>query len=180
MDDDSLIQVCNGWPWDIDNNCSNVSVSAIRGLQVVYALSTEFENSRCSEDALPFFCTAIKSVCVDNINSPSLSEECIDVRDNKCSSEWRIAENLFNILLPSCLSFKNRTNVTFSSAPIQPCPDISEVFCGSLCLPSCHEMAVFKDGVYTAFRVWFIVLYFVSLIGGVITIIASIVYREKM
>ena len=174
-----MIQACEGGDIQIhDNNCSNVS--AVRALQVVYVLSIQFENNRCSEDALPFFCTAINSLCAENISLPSLSEECLDVRDNKCSSEWRTAESLFKVSVPSCLSFRNGTNLTFSSAPIQTCPDISEVFCGSLCLPSCHEITLLRDGVYTAFRVWFTVFYFVSLIGGVIAIIASIVYREKM
>ena len=136
-------------------------------------------NDKCTEDGLPFFCTAIDSLCVGNTNL-SLNEKCIQVRDNRCSTEWRIIENLFNISVPSCDSFKNGTNVIFSSAPIQTCPDLFEVFCGSMCLPSCQQITLLRDGVNTAFRVWFTILYAVNVIGGVITIIASIVYRQKM
>ena len=136
-------------------------------------------NDQCTEDALPFFCAAIESLCMGN-TSTSLNEECIYVRDNRCSTEWRVIENLFNISLPSCDSFKNGTNVIFSNAPIQTCPDLFEVFCGSLCLPSCQQITLLRDGANTAFRVWFTILYVVNVIGGVITIIASIVYRQKM
>ena len=180
--DNTLIQDCEAEGIQIlDNNCSNTS--AIRALQLVYALGAYLNNSGCVEDNLPFYCTAIDSLCLDNTNLPSLVEECIQVRDNYCSSEWRLAENLFSISVPSCDSFKNGTNITFSSAPIQTCPDKFAVFCGSLCLPSCQEVSLLRDGgdgVDTAFRVWFTVLYAVNLIGGVITVIATITYRQKM
>ena len=173
--DNSLIQVCEAKGFQIlDNNCSNIS--AIRALQLVYVLGTLFGNNYCVADALPFFCAAIDSLCVDNTSLPSLHEECIQVRDNKCSSEWRVAENLFSTSLPNCSSFG--TTVTFSSAPIQTCPDMFEVFCGSLCLPSCQRISLFRMDV--AYRVWFTILYVVNLIGAVITVIASIVYRQKM
>ena len=177
--DNTLIQICEAEGIQIlDNGCSNTS--AVRALQLVYTLGTLFENNHCVADALPFFCTAINSLCVDNTSLPSLNEECIQVRDNKCSSEWRIVENLFRISVPSCMSFKNGTNIIFASAPIQTCPDMFEVFCGSLCVPACHELPLFRDGVDIVYRVWFTILYAVNLIGAVITVIASIVYRQKM
>ena len=173
--DNSLIHVCEAEGIQIlDFNCSNIS--AIRALQLVYVLGTLFENNHCVTDALPFFCAAIDSFCVDNTILPSLHEECIQVRDNNCSAEWRIAENLFSISVPSCRSFD--TTVTFSSAPIQTCPDMFEVFCGSLCLPSCQRISLLRVDV--VYRVWFTIVYVVNLIGGVITVIASIVYRQKM
>lgn len=173
--DNSLIQVCEAEGIQIlENNCSNIS--AIRALQLVYVLGIWLENNHCVADALPFFCAAIDSLCVDNISLLSLHEECIQVRDNKCSSEWRIVENLFSTSVPSCESFG--TTVTFSSAPIQTCPDMFKVFCGSLCLPSCQRISMLRVDV--VYRVWFTILYVVNLIGGVITVIGSIVYRQKM
>ena len=151
----------------------------MRALQLVYALGAQLMNDQCTENALPFFCTAIDSLCEDNSNL-SLNKDCIQVRDNICSTEWRIIENLFNTSIPSCDSFKVGTSVIFSSAPIQTCPDSFEVFCGSLCLPSCQQITLLRDGVDTAVRVWFITLYIVNIIGGVIIIIASIIYRQKM
>ena len=173
----TLIQVCEAEGIQVVDNCSNTS--AVRALQLVYVLGEMFENNYCVVDAVSFFCATINSLCVDNTTT-NLHEECIQVRDNRCSSEWRVAENLFSISVPSCDSFKNGTNITFSSAPIQTCPDMFAVFCGSLCLPLCQEVTMFSDGVDTAFRVWFTVLYAVNLIGGVINVIASIVYRQKM
>ena len=180
MNSNKLIQTCEAEGVQIfKNNCCNVS--AIRAFQVVYVLGTLLENKQCSEgNALQFFCTAINTLCANNTSVSSLTEECIQVRDDSCSSEWRIAENLFSISLPSCHSFKKGVNVTFSSAPIQACPDMFEVFCGSLCLPSCHEISLLRDGLNTPFRAWFTVVYVITLIGGVITIIASIIHREKM
>ena len=151
----------------------------MRAFQIVYALGVQSMNDQCTKDALSFFCLAIDSLCVGN-TSLSLNKECIHVRDITCATEWRITENLFNISIPSCDSFKNITNVMFSSAPIQTCPDMFEVFCGSLCLPSCQRISWLRDGVNTAFRVWITILYAINVIGGVITIIASIVYRQKM
>ena len=180
MNNDELIQICEAEGVQIlKNNCGNVS--AMRAFQVVYVLGTLLENKQCSEgNALQFFCTVINTLRGNNTSVSSLTEECIQVRDDSCSSEWRIAENLFSISIPSCHSFKKGVNVTFSSAPIQACPDMFEVFCGSLCLPSCHEISLLRDGLNTPFRAWFTVVYVITLIGGVITIIASIIHREKM
>ena len=179
MSDNTLMQVCEAKGIQISHsNCSDVPT--LKAFQSVYTLGTLFENNRCSEDSLLFLCTAINSLCIDNSSLPPLYEECIQVRDNKCSSEWRTAKNLFRISVPSCDSFKDDNNLTFSSAPIQTCPDAFGVFCDSLCLPLCQEITLFNDEIDLLYRIWFTTLYAINLIGGVITMIAIISYRQKM
>ena len=108
---------------------------------------------------------------------------CFEVRDNKCSVEWRVAQIFFNISYPDCESLKFNANINFTSmAPVLDCPDNFGVFCGSLCQPLCAELSlsVFNAATTTANTVVHIILYFISIIDGVITLIACYFHREKM
>ena len=157
---------------DLFSNCTASS------LNYVYSFGDILHNDQCVEDGLEFFCSAFDFLC-DGVYSLSLSEECSQIRDNKCATEWRIVENFVNITLLDCSSFDEGVNLTVSVTPQLPCPDDFGVFCG-LCLPICGETLQYTDSVVTAYDVWLIVMLVISLIGGVITLIASIVKRATM
>ena len=159
------------------NNCNN---NYILALNYVYNLGVVFRNYQCVEDGLNFFCDAINFLCeVSTDNSSLLSEECVQIRDNQCLAEWRIVRNLFNASLPDCNTFNEGANLTVSDISSLPCPAHLDVFCG-LCLPICGEQFPFNDSVETAFNAWKIILLIVSLSGGVVNLIVSIIKHKKM
>ena len=146
-------------------------------LQPVHDLSHLLGNGQCSEAIVQFFCNAINEV---NNDSFLLIKECLIVRDNKCAAEWRIAENFFDVPLPSCDSFDESANFTIARAPILSCPENFGVFCGSLCQPLCAEISLFNNAATIAYEVLNIILHTMSVIAGVVTLIACLVHRRKM
>jgi len=158
------------------------SISDVSALNSVYNVGIMLGNEQCTEDGLEFFCNAVSFLCNDYLwsdgnSTSSLSEECVQIRDNQCATEWRIVENLFNLSLPDCSSFDEGANLTLSDAPILPCPNDFGVFCG-LCLPLCSSPLP-KD-IRTTYAALTIVLFVITLIGGVIVLITSIRKRKTM
>ena len=152
-------------------------------LQSVYHLSVALENSHCTTDLLNFACSAVELEINNTYNTDiDLAERCFEVRDGKCSVEWRIAEVFFNISLPDCESFNTSMKFMASRAPALDCPDNFGVFCDSLCQPLCAEFSVslFNAATITANKAIHIILYLISIFGGVITLIACYFHRKKM
>ncbi|XP_065911428.1 uncharacterized protein [Dysidea avara] len=138
----------------------------IEGLWSIFDLGT---GSPCTKDALSFFCNATLLLCNGNSSSVDLTEECEEVRDNKCASEWRIVENFYNRSVPDCTSYtySEDVNLTSSKAPSLPCPNGFDHFCGSTCLPVCAGDNLYSGGI-------------IGVIAGVITLIAFYYYRQKV
>ena len=147
-------------------------------LQYVYYLSVLLENSHCTSDLLHFTCSVVE-LEINNafIINDNLMEKCIEVRDDECSVEWRIAESFINVPLPECESL-NET----SSAPLLDCPDNFGIFCGSLCQPLCAEfsLSLLNDATTIANRAVHIILYLISIVGGLTTLLACYFHRDKM
>ena len=155
------------------NNCGDNLM--ITELGLVYNAASKLGNSQCTENALSFFCNATYSLCDDD-NALSLSEECVQVRDDNCAAEWRIVDNLLNASSLDCGTFQTAND---SFVPTLMCPDNFETVCNSLCLPSCG-FTVHSDAVTIVYRVLLSFSFIFLLIGGVITLIASVIKREKM
>ena len=147
----------------------------ITELSLVYNAASKLENSQCTENALLFFCNATYSLC-DGDSTLPLSEECVQVRDDNCAAEWRIVDNLLNTSSLDCGTFQTAND---SFVPTLMCPDNFEVACNSLCLPSC-DFIVHSDTDVVVYRVLLSLFFIFSLIGGVITLVASVIKREKM
>jgi len=161
------------------NDCDLNSTEVV-GIHSVYTLGTL--NLQClTNDTLSFFCNATLLLC--NGNSPliDLTKECEKVRDNKCASEWRIAESFYNISIPDCMSFTEDGNLTYSQAPRLPCHSEFDHICGSTCLPVCGEYSVLINYKLRN-TLYIIVIAFgnVGLIGGIITLFACYFNRHKM
>ena len=162
--------------------CDNFNISEVTALNSVYNVGAMVGNGQCTEDGLDFFCNAVSFLCHDYLWSDgnstlSLSEECFQIRDNHCAPEWRIVENLFNLSLPDCSSFDEGANLTILDAPMLPCPVDFGMFCG-LCLPLCHSPL--PRDIRTIYAAVTIVLFVLSLIGGMITLITSIIKRKTL
>jgi len=150
-------------------------------LQYIYYLSVLLENSHCTTDLLHFTCSVVE-LKINNafkIND-DLMEKCSEVRDDTCSVEWRIAESFINISLPECESLSE--NFTTSRAPFLNCPDNFGIFCGSLCQPLCAEfsLSLLNDATAIANRAVHIILYLISIVGGLTTLLACYFHRDKM
>jgi len=177
---DTLVETCTietSWNFSY-SNCSNLL--AILALESLYSVRHFGLSTRCYTDSLSFFCDTAIALCNNDDELLPSIDECIEVRDNNCSSEWRSTESLINVTLPDCNSFDNVTNLTFSKAPFRLCPDQFGKFCGSLCAPLCTELPLYSDGVITAFRVSITALYIVNLIGFLITLFMCYYQRAKM
>ena len=151
----------------------------IVGLWSIFELGTDLP---CAEDTLSFFCNATLLLCSNNNSSVDLTEECKEVRDNECASEWRIVENFYNRPVPDCSSFIEDGNLTFSKAPSLPCPNGFDHFCGSTCLPVCAGDNLYSGG-NTVLRSIYIVVAILGVIGviaGAVTLIACYYYRQKV
>ena len=139
------------------------------GLHSVYRLGLNSAASQCStNDTLSFFCNAILLLCNGDSSSVELTEECEEVRDNKCASEWRIVENICNISVVNCSSYEN---LTFSKAPNQNCPTGFDHFCdsNSICLPVCDETILVTEGTLLYF------FYFIAPLCGILGFIVGII-----
>ena len=164
-------------------NCNNVHSSAVMALASVYGLGNMSGNSLCTEKGVSFFCNAITVLCSNNNGSTILNEQCIQVRDNFCALEWRVAENLLlNGSFPDCSSFDDGTNLTFLGSPTQICPSGFDVFCNSLCLPVCGDLDIsqYSDAITNAYIVWSILAFVISTTGGMIAFVAFYLKRDTM
>lgn len=154
--------------------------TALPLVQAIHAINSVLRNKQCNNSALPFFCKAVSSLCADDSFFMNLTEQCVTVRDNDCSIEWRVLENIFDIPIPSCESFTTNRGLTFTKAPPLKCPDQFDVFCGSVCLPVCEQYSQVSHSATVASNVLAIIFIMLGLIGGLITLIACIFNREKM
>ena len=162
----------------IYNLCLNNALSLLQAMRTV---SLVLNNEQCINAAIPFFCKAVFSLCSDDsFVAEDLEEECIHVRDNNCTIEWRILENIFNVPVPSCESFVVNGTLTFTKAPPLTCPDQFDFFCDSVCLPLCPDFSQYSQVANVTNYALLVVFELIGLIGGVITLIVCLLNRKKM
>jgi len=156
--------------------------SAITGLSLIFSVGWYMENTECYYDSLSFFCNATLLLCNGNSSTVDLTEECEEVRDNRCASEWRIVESFLNTTAPDCMSYRDDKNLTFSNAPSLTCPNDFGHFCGSTCSPLCdgHYLFSTKNILDLAFYILAVVTGTISLIGGGITLIVCYCNQERV
>ena len=170
---DNLLKLCNFTNYEN----YNLNSTAIVGLLSVYTLGLQHKslyNSQCL-NSLPFFCNAILLLCNGNRSSVDLTEKCEEVRDNKCASEWRIVESFYRPV-PDCTNFSESSNLT--ETPLLDCPEASDHFCGTVCLPTCtagHHNLLFDIMLITV-----TVCSIIGLIGGIITLFCCWFNHQKM
>ena len=183
---DVLIDICQSeinQSLETFTNCSDVQASAITALASVYNLSNMLDDRLCAEGGISFFCNAITVLCDNGSGSTMLNKQCIQVRDNYCAVEWRIIGNLLlNGSIPNCSSFNNESNLTFAAAPTQTCPNGFDIFCNSLCLPVCGDLAIlqYNDAVTDSYTIWSIIMFIISTTGGMIAFITFYFKRKTM
>ena len=164
------------------NSCDDVQASAVTALGLVNILGTRMDSRSCVENGISFLCNSIAVLCGNVSGSSMLTEECIEVRDNDCAIEWRIAANLIpNVSIPDCNSFDDGANLTFSKvAPPETCLKNYDVFCETLCLPICGEVSPYSDTLTDFHHVWSILMVSISLVGTTVAFVAFFLKRETM
>lgn len=121
------------------------------------------------------------SLCSDDSYVVDLEEECVQVRDNNCTIEWRVLENIYGVSIPSCESFSVGGTLTFDKAPpVNTCPDQFDLYCDSVCLPSCEDFSQFSDEATVVSYALIITFQLTGVISGVITLIGCLFNRKKM
>ena len=175
-----LLEQCNIDIMDLPD--FDLNSTTILDLYLIYDLSFTLGSvSQCGSDTLSFFCNATLLLCNGSSSSIDLSEECEEVRDNKCATEWRIVEGYFKRIMPDCMSFTKDGSLTFTSAPILSCSNQFDHFCGSTCSPVCGEYSLLTEDTSTHyFRFVASILGVICFIGGVITLIACYYNWQKM
>jgi len=177
---ENLLKNCSISLTDIQQDC--VNSSTVISLHTVYTLGTTLRDDQCTVDALPFFCDATLFLCgEDELNkSLDLTSMCLKVRDSDCALEWREAETILNTSVIDCASFDVNRNLMFSKAPLPNCSDQFGIFCDSICLPLCGEYNPFRKESTSSYHIPISVWGIISLIGGVVTLIACYYNRHKL
>ena len=160
------------------NTCLSISLSLV---QAVQAINLALNNEECSAAAMPFFCSAMFSLCSDDSYVDDLEEQCVQVRDDNCTIEWRVLENIYDVSIPSCDSFSVGGTLTLDKAPpVNTCPDQFNLYCDSVCLPSCEDFSQFSHEATVVSYALIITFQLTGVISGVITLIGCLFNRKKM
>jgi len=155
--------------------------TAILGLLSIYHLGLNSAVSQCGTDTLSFFCNATLLLCNGNSSKVDLTEECEEVRDNKCASEWRLVETICNRSVPDCISYTEDGNIVYSKAPRLSCATGFDYFCDSICLPVCGEyILATEDSPIYYFRFIAATCGILGLIIGFITMCIIICYYNSL
>ena len=178
------VQFCSEFPPLLTQNQAAYNIcltSALALLQSLQSINSVLNNKQCQNSAIPFFCNATQVLCSDqNRFVVGLEENCVQVRDYDCTSEWRAYEMFFNRTLPDCTSFAKDGNLTFSKAPTLVCPETFDLYCGSFCLPSCKNFFQLSTDAIIAANAIRIALIALGMLGGVFNLIVCILNRRKM
>ncbi|XP_065890372.1 uncharacterized protein [Dysidea avara] len=142
-------------------------------------------SEECSAIVMPFICQYAYPPC-DRNGSPLLitQEQCVNIRDDVCVNEWRIAGSTdLRSLLPVCevLSSENTSRLLKSKKVLKPlkCHYQFKEFCGT-CLPICGTFSQYSDETLTFETSLVVASIIVAFLGGTIAIIAAIVKHESM
>ena len=119
-------------------------------------------DNTCKQAAVPFVCLHLFPLCNDNTSHGDLlvssQEECINIAQNKCRSEWQAAQrNELGYLLPCKLVLPNVTD----------CAKGFKLINGS-CLPLCDWNQITDP--------WLTILNVIQLLSALLAVISSLVF----
>ena len=143
-------------------------------------------SKECSMVIMPFLCQFIYPPCDGNGNAKLITQEqCINIRDEVCASEWRFAMATdLGSLLPVCEAINANHSISTSfteklSAPLKKCHHQFKEFCG-LCLPLCASFSQYTDQVRVNEDIIIITSGIFAVIGGAIMLIVAAIRRKEM
>ena len=153
--------------------------------------TTDIISKRCLAVVIPFLCQYVYPPCDSNGNAQFITQEqCINIRDDVCEAEWKIAMPIAistgqGNLLPVCEMFGTDPAAEYGSAtagndtePLR-CHYQFKEFCG-VCLPLCATFSQYPDQVEAAERVVLTITGTLVLISGLIFLIVSVIRPSEM
>ena len=167
-----------------DKSLTTLSSNAIYEQQLAELFSvlesyTAIVSDECSAVVLPFLCQYVYPPCDGNGSAQFITkEQCTNVRDDVCETEWRIAMTTEQgNLLPVCETFgaDNQSSSINNTKPLR-CHYQFKEFCG-LCLPLCGSFSQYPDQVKLGERAVIILAAVLGLTGGFVILIAAVIKR---
>ena len=142
-------------------------------------------SEECSAIVKPFICQYAYPPC-DRNGSPLLitQEQCVNIRDDVCANEWRIAmATELGELLPTCEAIESRGDsssvVTRNDSEPLRCHYQFKNYCG-ICIPLCGTFSQYPDQIKLTERGVIIFSAVLALFGGTLMFIAAIKRRKQM
>ena len=148
---------------------------------VLNSISTAI-SEECSAAIFPFLCQYVHPPCDGNGSAQFITQEqCINIRDDVCKAEWRIAIIIGQgNLLPVCetLNTSSVTNVN-DTEPLK-CHYQFKEFCG-VCLPLCGNFLTYPDPQdQSTVKAAAIASAVLVLISGFIFIVVAVIRPSQM
>ena len=134
---------------------------------------------------MPFLCQYAYPPCDGNGSVQFITQEqCVNIRNNVCKTEWRIAMTIEQgNLLPVCETFgtDNKSSPVTIENDTEPliCHYQFKEFCG-VCLPLCGTFSQYPDQVRIGEKALLILAAISALIGGAVVLIAAVIRRSVM
>ena len=142
-------------------------------------------SEECSAVVKPFLCQYVYPPCDGNGSVQFITQEqCVNIRDDMCETEWRIAMSTEQgNLLPVCETFgtDNKSSSITNINDTEPlrCHYQFKEYCG-LCLPLCGKFSQYPDQVKFGERAVIILAAILTLIGGFAVVTATVTRRLEM
>ena len=148
----------------IESNCSEEHIDTIEALRSVAVFPfcidqvkkqfPKFQN--CSDDL----------ECVESIM-------CQEIRQEYCTSEWRVLELNQSEGLIDCSDYGE-------TVPINCSDQFGLANNDSVCQPLCEEFSQYSEAFTAFLRKWFAACSAISLFGGIISLAVSLYKRKKL
>ena len=142
-------------------------------------------SEECSAAVMPFICQYTYPPCDGNGSLLLITQEqCVNIRDDACVSEWRIAmATELGALLPTCEAIESGGNsssvVTRNDSEPLICHYQFKEYCG-VCILLCGTFSQYPDQIKLTERGVIIFSAVLALLGGTLMFIAAIIRRKQM
>ena len=145
-------------------------------------------SNECLVAVIPFICQYVYPPCDGSGNAKLITQEqCINIRDEVCISEWRLAmATRLGSFLPICEEIDADSNniseikeeEVHTSEPLN-CHDQFKDFCG-VCLPLCATFSQYTAEVRIREDIVIITSTILAIIGGMIVLTFAAIKRKEM
>ena len=157
---------------------------------------TNIVTKECREATKPFICRYVFPPCDNNGGFQFITkDECLNLQNVICASEWIIALSIAPELVPDCEQLNNtlgkdimqspgdfeQLNLNNSNVDSNQCPENFGDFCNNTkCLPLCSQFSQYNEITTTVRKSIDIFAAILAISGGIFSIILTVIRRKKM
>ena len=120
----------------------------------------------CESQLFSLLCNCTDDSCVRHVM-------CQEVRQEYCTSEWRMLELNKSEKLINCTRYGETASLNCSS-------QFGLAENGSTCKPLCKKFSPYSDTFTTFFTTWIFIFNAVSVVGGIISVVVSLYKIKKL